>query len=146
MGVFASCHPLHSQKNRTALSAEDSLLAQQYPLPEHLLAQKDLLLKLSKRAKGITPDGKHFEGNFNSGAIELVLDEIDGEPSYFFGHLEEADPQGQLEFIVYGISNEKLDQLVPGKKYRVHWMETVVNLQPYDDDRYRYFMAYRIDE
>jgi hypothetical protein len=151
MGVCASCHPHPSKKHQTVqtarLSAEDSLLGAKFPLPEHLHAQKELLLKHFKPAKKvIVPDGEYLEGNFGSGAIELIFDEIDGEPFYFYGHLEEPNPQTPLEFIVYkDIPNPLLDKLVPGQKYRVHWIETVVNMEPFDDDCYRYFLVYRID-
>lgn len=146
MGVFASCHPPQSKKQQT-LSSEDSLLGIQFPLPEHLQEQKALLLKHSKPAKGvIVPDGEYLEGNFNSGAVELILDEIDGEPSYFYGHLEEDSPDVQMVLVIYGVSDKVLDGLVPGQKYRVHWIETVVFMKPFDDDRYRYFLTYRIDE
>jgi hypothetical protein len=152
MGAFASCHPPQSKKHQTdqtaTLSTEDSLLGTRFPLPEHLLAQKELLLKHSRSVKGvIVPDGEYLEGNFGSGAMELIFDEIDGEPFYFYGHLEDPNPQLPLQFIVHkDIPNARLDKLVPGQKYRVHWIETVVSMKPFDDDRYRYFVVYRIDE
>ena len=151
MGMFASCHPPQNKKNQTVqatqLSKEDSLLGAQFPLDEYFQAQRDLLYQFSKPAKGIVaPDGKAFEGKFSSGTIVLILDEIDGEPNNFYGHLEEPNPQKPLEFIIYGIRTEQLDKLVPGQKYRVYWMETVVNTEPFDDDRYREFLTYRIDE
>ncbi len=151
MGVVAACHPPNSKKSQAAqsahLSTKDSLLGAQFPLPEHLVAQKDLLYKLSKPAKGvIVPNGESLEGNFGSGTIELIFDEIDGEPFFFYGHLEAPNPQAPMEFIVYqDIPNKLLDKLVPGQKYHVHWIETVVDMEPFDDDRYRYFFAYRIE-
>ncbi len=151
MGMFASCHPPQNKKNQTVqatqLSKEDSLLGEQFPLAEYFLAEKELLYEFSKPAKGIVaPDGKAFIGKFSSGTIALILDEIDGEPNNFYGHLEEPNSQKPLEFIIYGIPTEQLDKLVAGQKYRVHWMETVVNTEPFDDDRYRQFLTYRIDE
>ncbi len=149
VGVFASCHPRPFKTNLAnpvnALSEKDSLLGIQFPVLEHLQVQKELLLKHSKPAKKvIVPDSVHWEGNFNSGVIELVLEEIDGEPGNFFGHLEES-PEEQLSFIIFGIPNKQLDKLVPGEKYQVHWIETVVNTQPFDDDRYRDFLTWRIE-
>ena len=151
IGVFASCHPRHFKtKLASAVNAhpeKDSLLGIQFPVLEHLVVQKELLLKHSKPAKRvIVPDSVHLEGNFNSGVIELVLEEIDGEPGNFFGHLEDDRPEEQLSFIIFGIPNQQLDKLVPGQKYQVHWIETVVNTQPFNDDRYRDFLVYRIDE
>ncbi len=150
MVVFTACHPPHFKKNQrgeiVTISAEDSLLGVQFPLLEHLIVQKDLLLQHSKPAKRvIVPDGKAMEGNFGSGVVELVFDEINGEPNNFFGHLEEGNSPEPIEFIIYGIPNKQLDRLVPGQKYRVHWIETVVNTEPFDDDRYRDHLTYRIE-
>ncbi|MBK9448525.1 MAG: hypothetical protein IPN95_03760 [Bacteroidetes bacterium] len=152
MGFFASCHPSPSKKHQTVqaaqLSREDSLLGQQFPLPETFLVQKELLYKLSKPSKGvIVPDGVELAGNFGSGSIELIFEEIDGEPFNFYGHLEEPHPQEQMMFLVERhIPNELLDKLVPGQKYRIHWIETVASMVPFDEDRYRYFVVYRIEE
>ena len=127
------------------LSGDEARLDSLFPLPEHLQRQKELLLKHSETAtEKLDPDGEYLEGKFNSGAIDLVLDEIDGEPSYFYGRLPESDTPGEMEFIAYGISLDELDALVPGEKYQIQWMETVVDMKPFDDDRYRYFIAYHI--
>jgi hypothetical protein len=149
MGAFASCRPpLFKTKlavQAATLSPEDSLLGTQFPLREDLQAQKELLLKYSKPTERVmVPDGEHHQGSFNHGAIELILDEIDGEPNYFYGHLEDDQPQQTMAFIIYGIASKQLDKLVPGQKYRLDWIETVVNTEPFDDDRYRDFLTYRI--
>jgi hypothetical protein len=151
IGMFASCHPPQSKENQTVqsahLSAKDALLAEQFPMREDLQAQQELLYKHSNPAKKvIVPDRKHLEGNFAHGAIELIFDEIDGEPNYLYAHLEASNPEQKLAFIIYEIPNAQLDKLVPGQKYRVHWIETVVNTEPFDDDRYREFLTYRIDK
>ena len=151
MGIFVSCHPPQSNKDRTVqsahLSTQDSLLGEQFPFDDYYQVQKELLLKYSKPPKRpVVPDGKHYEGNFSNGVVELIFDEIRGEPNYFHGHLEEPDVEQQLEFIIFDIPNAKLDKLVSGQKYRVYWIETVVNTAPFDDDRYRDFLMYRIDE
>jgi hypothetical protein len=148
MGGFAACHPPHKTKQAATLSPQDSLLGAQYPLREEFQAQKDLLYKLSKPAERvIVPDGEYLAGNFASGVIELIFDEIDGEPFYFFGHLPEANSGELLEFIVYmDIPDKLLNRLVPGQPYRVFWIETVVSMVPFDEDRYRNFVVYRIEE
>jgi hypothetical protein len=148
-GLFTSCQPRYFTTKLAnpvnALSEKDSLLSTQFPVLEHLQVQKELLLKHSRPAKKvIVPDSAHLEGNFNSGVIELVLEEIDGEPGNFFGHLA-MSPDERLSFIIFGIPNKQLDKLVPGQKYQVHWIETVVNTQPFDDDRYRDFLTWRIE-
>ena len=150
MGVFASCHPRPFKTQRAnitdTLSTADSLLSEKYPLPAHLQAQKELLLKYSQPAKKVlVPDRKAFEGDFNQGTIELILDEIDGEPMNFYGHRAGTDPPVRMQFIIYGVPNVKLDHLVAGQKYRVHWIETVVNTEPFDDDRYREFLVYGVE-
>ena len=149
LGMFAACHPPHSKKKQQdqgpTTSLEDSL-GKEFPVLEHLVVQKELLHKHSKPTKEkVVPRQEDFIGKFNSGVIELILDEIDGEPSYFYGHLEKDSPDVQLVFVIYGSSNEQLDKLVNGQKYRLHWIETVVNLELFGDDRYRHFVAYKID-
>ncbi|MBL0019543.1 MAG: hypothetical protein IPP17_24695 [Bacteroidetes bacterium] len=151
MGAFASCHRPHTKRNHlgagTPLSPDDSLLGVQFPMRDYFQDQKDLLLKHSKPTKRvIVADGEILAGIFNSGAIDLILDEIASEPQYFHGHLEADSPEVQLALMVYHIPNKELDRLVAGQKYRVHWVETVVNMQPLDDDRFRRFVAYRIEE
>jgi hypothetical protein len=151
IGAFATCHQPLTQKNRlrtgTSLSPEDSLLGVEFPMRDDFQDQKALLLKHSKPTKRvIVADGEILAGIFNSGAIDLILDEIASEPQYFHGHLEADSPEVQLALMVYRIPNKELDRLVAGQKYRVHWIETVVNMQPLDDDRFRRFVVYRIEE
>ncbi|MFN8393129.1 MAG: hypothetical protein U0176_00480 [Bacteroidia bacterium] len=122
------------------------MLSLEFPLPDYFDAEKDLLLKHSQPAeKVLVPDGKAMEGHFNSGIISLVFDEIDGEPQHLDGHLEGGNPDDRVSLLIYGIPDRQLDRLVPGKIYRAHWIETVTNTQPFDDDRYRRFVVFRVE-
>lgn len=140
-------HGIRYQREQPALSVADSALATQFPLPDHLTAQREFLLAHSQPLdRVIVPDGEDLAGIFSSGVIELVFDEIDGEPSYLYGHVggKGEDVEQALEFVIYGIPDRKLDRLVPGQPCRVHWVETVVDMQPFDDDRYRYFLVFGV--
>ncbi len=107
-GTCTACHPrlvkYDAATQAGVLSPADSLLGEQFPLPDHLVTQQALLRQHSQPARRvIRPDGKALAGNFNCGVIDLVFDEIDGEPSYLYGHLDGAPADERLEFVVYGI-------------------------------------------
>lgn len=145
--LFAACRPYRMQPapHTVHLSPADSLLAGQFPLPGHLIAQKELLLKYSKPTQRVLkPDGELQEGHFNSGAIDLIFDKVRGEPGYLIGHLQES-PNEELSFVIFGIPDKQLDRLVPGQHCLVRWIETVVFTKYFDDDRYRLFLTYKVE-
>ena len=120
-------------------------LSGQYPLLDHLQPQKDFLLKHSLPAS--TPfrfDGEALEGNFNSGIIPIALGDSDGEPTAISGyHPEHKDVY--LEFTPCGLVGEALFDVIPGEVYRIHWVETIIDLRDFYGKRYRGFVAIKIE-
>lgn len=148
-GLVTSCHPTYSKRIRNIHAADttqNAALAADYPLPEYFEGIQHILLRHSQpTTKVLIPDGEHQQGIFSHGKIDLVLEEIDGEPGYYHGHPPGTNPDSTVSLIIYGIPNKELDKLVEGNTYTVHWIETVVNTQPFDDDLYRQFLTYRIE-
>lgn len=133
--------------NQSEVNPNQTGLAAQYPLLEHLEEQKKYLLANSEEArKEIKPDGKYLNQKFASGRIALTLGEIDGEPAYFYGRIPGTDGEIQVEFLVYKYSNEELDKMVPGRQYQIDWLETIAFMEPFDEGYHHCFVAYRIKE
>lgn len=73
------------------------------------------------------------------------MDEIAGEPAGIYGVPDDGKDDIQLEFLVYGIPMEELDRISTGKEYRVHWIEAICYMEPFDDGYQRRYVAYKIE-
>lgn len=123
------------------LSLDSSL----YPLLPHLSGQQVILQKYSQKDTNyqFVPDGKYTHGNFDQGVVDLMINNIDGEPRYIYG---QVDGRGdELEFLVYGIKAEKVDQYKEGHTYHIYWAETICLMEPFDHGYQRCYIVYRIE-
>lgn len=124
----------------------DQKLIEKYPLLPHLAEQKNILKENSRKSNSnFEPDGKHLNGKFDSGVLEMTINEIGSEPVHIYGKTDEMKSDAQLEFLVYKIPMEKLDKIIPGRKYKVHWIETICFMEPFDHGYQRCYVAYKIE-
>ncbi|MTI26259.1 hypothetical protein [Fulvivirga kasyanovii] len=125
----------------TNLSLDSSL----YPLLPHLSDQQVILRKKSQKNTDhpFVPDSKYTHGVFDQGAIDLILNSINGEPQYLYG---QAGTEGdELEFLVYSMTSRQLDQYKAGHTYRIYWAETICLMEPFDHGYQRCYIVYRIE-
>lgn len=116
-----------------------------YPLLPHLAGQQVILRKYSQKGTDhqFVPDGKYTNGNFDQGVIDLIINNIDGEPRYIYGQLEAGGDE--LEFLVYGMKAEQVDQYKEGQTYRIYWAETICYMEPFDEGYQRCYIVYRVE-
>jgi hypothetical protein len=120
-----------------------NLIKKQSLLP-HLLRQQIILKEFSTYSENsLNPDGEYLIGRFDSGIIELNIIRIDGEPTYIYGLVDEFD--NELEFLIYGIDSDEIENLIIGNKYKIHWIETICLMEPYDHGYQRIYLAYKIE-
>lgn len=119
-----------------------------YPLLSHLASQQMMIRKHSQKDTDhqFVPDGKFTYGNFEQGAIDVIFNSIDGEPWHFYGYYGQVgNEEDKLEFIVYGMTAEKVDQYKKGYTYRIYWAETIYFMEPFDDGYQRRYIVYRVE-
>jgi len=91
---------------------------------------------------------KLYIGRFDCGIIELTVTNIGGDHGYYlYGVIDEKNEEyTELSFLVNGeISDEELDRIKYGNKYKIHWIETIVNLEPFEEGYKRLFVVYKIE-
>ena len=142
----ASENPANQPDIHSEHSNVDQKLIEKYPLLPHLAEQKNILKENSRKSNSnFEPDGKHLFGKFDSGVLEMTINEIGSEPVYIYGKTDEMKSDAQLEFLVYKIPMEKLDKITPGRKYKVHWIETICFMEPFDHGYQRCYVVYKIE-
>lgn len=122
-------------------------LLREYPLLPHLLTQKNLLIVHSDTlVKSCAPDQKRLIGRFTGGHTRIIFRKADSEPPVLYGKLLPPAPQVELEFVAAPfLKMQELDNLKSGHLYQITWIETIVDLAPFDHGYQRCFVACSIE-
>ncbi len=128
---------------------KEQKIIKENPLSAYYKKQEITLNQYSLSNKKPLQPKDNLIGRFNCGVITLRVSDVTGDHGYYLdGVVEETyeNTGNELTFLVYKTSYNQVKNIEIGKKYKIHWIETVANLEPFNHGYERLFVVYKIEK